>query len=300
MAASPCLPSNPLKPLKASYRLGARLVRALPPGPRYSVWGTGGAVWYTLSAGQRRAALDNYAAVLGLPRDDPRVAHTARAAFRNYGKMLADFLLIGSLAPEELPGRLSMDGQEHAERAVHAGRGGIVALPHMGSWDFAGALGTMLGYRLSAVAETFPGSLDEAVVEARSLLGLDIIPLGRSAVRAINQRLDHGQLVALLCDLPPPGGVGVEVSFFGKRAVVASGPAALAIKRQVPLLPVFSRRDGPGHYHIHVDPPVAMPDTEATGRKDAPAAMMQRVMERFEQFIRAYPEQWYAFKPVLR
>ena len=71
-------------------------MRALPPGPRYSLWAAGGAVWYTLSRGQRRAALDNYSAVLGFPRDDPRVAHTARAAFRNYGKMLADFLLIGS------------------------------------------------------------------------------------------------------------------------------------------------------------------------------------------------------------
>jgi len=280
--------------------LGARLVRALPPGPRYSLWAAGGAVWYTLSRGQRRAALDNYSAVLGFPRDDPRVARTARAAFRNYGKMLADFLLIGSLPPEELPGRLSVDGQEHANRVVLAGEGGILALPHMGSWDFAGALGPVLGYRLSAVAETFPGSLDEAVVEARSLLGLDIIPLGRAAVRAINQRLDQGQLVALLCDLPPPGGVGVEVSFFGKRAVVPSGPAAIAIKRQVPLLPVFSRRDAPGHYHVHVDSPVAPPDVDAVGRRDAPTVMMQRVMERFERFIRAYPEQWYAFKPVLR
>src|SRR5207253_5530788 len=129
-------------------------------------------------------------------------------------------------------GRLSVDGQEHTNRVVLAGEGGILALPHMGSWDFAGALGPVLGYRLSAVAETFPGSLNEAVVEARSLLGMDIIPLGRSAVRAINRALDGGGLVALLCDLPPPGGAGVEVSFFGKRAVVPSGPAAFAIKRQ--------------------------------------------------------------------
>jgi phosphatidylinositol dimannoside acyltransferase len=274
-------------------------VRALPPGPRYSAWGAGGAAWYTLSGGQRRAALGNYAAVLGLPPDDPRVARTARAAFRNYGKMLADFLLVGSLAPEDLPSRLTLDGQEHADRAAHSGNGGILVLPHMGSWDFAGALGTRLGYRLSAVAETFPGSLNEAVVEARSLLGLDIIPLGRSAVRAIHRVLDQGGLVALLCDLPPPGGGGVEVSFFGKRAVVPSGPAAIAIRRQVPLIPVFSRRDAPGHYHVHVDPPVPPPDADASGRREASAAMMQRVMERFERFIRDYPEQWYAFKPVL-
>jgi KDO2-lipid IV(A) lauroyltransferase len=256
-------------------------------------------VWYRLSGGQRRAALANYSAVLGLPLEDPRVARTAHAAFRNYGKMLADFLLIGSLGPEDLPGRLSFDGLEHADRAVRAGRGGILALPHMGSWDFAGALGTVLGYRLSAVADTFPGSLDEAVVEARALLGLDIIPIGRAAVRAINRALDEGRRVALLCDLPPVRGGGVEVSFFGRHAVVPSGPAAFAIKRRVPLLPVFSWRDGPGHYHVHVDPPVEPPGAEATGRKEASAAMMQRVVDRFERFICDHPDQWYAFKPVL-
>jgi KDO2-lipid IV(A) lauroyltransferase len=275
-------------------------VRALPPGPRYSAWSAGGAAWYALSRGQRRAAVANYAAVLGLPPRDPRVARTARMAFRNYAKMLADFLLIGSLSPDDLPSHLGIDGEEHADRVIRAGTGGIIALPHMGSWDFAGGMGLILGYRLSAVAETFPGSLDEAVREARSRLGMDIIPVGRPAVRAINRVLDRGDLVALICDLPPPGGGGVEVSFFGKRAVVPSGPAAFAIKRRVPLIPAFSRRDGPGHYHVHVDPPIPPPDGGAGGRREASAAMMQQVMLRFERFIGDHPDQWYAFKRVVR
>ncbi|MBO0682697.1 MAG: lysophospholipid acyltransferase family protein [Candidatus Dormibacteraeota bacterium] len=272
-------------------------MRALPPGPRYAAWALGGSAWYTLSRGQRRAALTNYAAVLALPEDDPRVARTARAAFRNYGKMLADFLFIAALSPEELPGALSVEGEEHAWRAVRAGTGGILALPHMGSWDFAGGLGSMLGFPLSAVAEAFPGSLNDAVVEGRRRLGLNVIPVGRGAVRAIYRSLDAGGLVALLCDLPPPGGGGVEVEFFGRRALVPAGPAAIALKRGVPLIPVFSRRDAADHYHVHVDPPVPPP---AGARGDASAAFMQGVVRRFENFISAYPEQWYAFKRVLR
>jgi len=60
----------------------------------------GGAAWFWLSAAQRRAALDNYAAALGRDRSDPEVAHVARRAFQNYGRMLMDFLLMGSLTPE--------------------------------------------------------------------------------------------------------------------------------------------------------------------------------------------------------
>ena len=41
-----------------------------------------------------------------------------------------------------------------------------------------------LGYPVSAVAERFPGSLNAAVVRTRERFGLNVITLGRSAVRA--------------------------------------------------------------------------------------------------------------------
>ena len=258
----------------------------------------GGSLWYAADSGRRRNALTNYAAALGRPRDDPEVARVARHAFENYCRMLADFLVIGGLRPEEVRDRLSVDGREHADAALAEGRGAILALPHMGSWDFAGALASIVGYRIVAVAEPFPGSLNDAVLETRSLHGLRIIPLGRSALRGINEALDRGELVALLCDLPH--GPGVEVRFFGHRAVVPAGPAAIACRRQVPLLPAYCRRIGPGRYHVHVDPAIPAPEQERCGGKRAAAELMQKVVERFEVFIREHPEQWYAFRPILQ
>jgi KDO2-lipid IV(A) lauroyltransferase len=211
--------------------------------------------------------------------------------------MVVDFLLIGSLDPDQVSGRLTVEGAEHVREAVAGGRGAILALPHMGSWDFAGALASILGYRVVAVAEPFPGSLNDIVVQTRSMHGLDIIPLGRSAVRSINQALDRNGLVALVCDLPH--GPGVEVSFFGRRAVVPLGPAAIARRRDVPLLPTYCRRVGEDRYVVHVDPPIQPAGYEAyTGREGA-RELMQRVVERFEVFIREHPEQWYAFRPIL-
>ena len=277
--------------------MGARLARALPPGVRYPAAAAGGSLWYLADAGRRRNALRNYAAVLGCAEDDPEVARVARHAFENYCRMLADFLLIGDLRPEEVRDLLTVGGREHVEAALARGRGAILALPHMGSWDFAGALASMLGYRIVAVAEPFYGSLNDAVVETRSRHGLRIVPMGRSAVRAINDALDRNELVALLCDVAH--GPGVDVTFFGRRAVVPAGPAAIACKREAPLLPTYCRRSAAGGYHVHVDPPVQPPGRERCGGKQASAELMQRVVERFEAFIRHDPEQWYAFRPIL-
>jgi phosphatidylinositol dimannoside acyltransferase len=278
--------------LGASYRVGARAVRALPPGLRHAAAAPGGAAWFWLSAAQRRAALDNYAAALGREPGDPEVARVARRAFQNYGRMLMDFLLLGSLSPAELIARMSIDGRENLDAAVARGRGVIMAVPHMGSWDLAGSYGGALGYRISAVAEKFPGSLNDAVVATRQRFGLQVITLGRSAVRAITEALQANRIVALLCDLEQ--GPGVEVRFFGRRAVVPGGPASFAIKTGAALLPACQYAVAPGRYHIHLEPALGV------GEAETKEVLMQRVTGRFEEFIKERPDQWYAFRPMFR
>jgi KDO2-lipid IV(A) lauroyltransferase len=276
--------------LAASYSAGARVLRAAPPGLRHAAASPCGSAWFWLSRGQRHAALDNYAAALGRERTDPEVGRVARRAFQNYGRMLMDFLLLGSLTPAELLARMSIDGREHLDEGLARGRGLIMAVPHMGSWDMAGSYGGALGYRVSAVAERFPGSLDDAVVRTRQRFGLSVITLGRSAVRAITDALSANRVVALLCDLEQ--GPGVTVTFFGHKSIVPGGPAAIAIKTGAVLLPACQYATSPGRYHIHVDPPLVWSADETK------EGLMQRVVERFEDFIKERPDQWYAFRPM--
>ena len=287
--AAPPAPSQP-QLLGASYSAGARILRVVPPGLRHAAAAPGGTAWFWLSVAQRRAALDNYAAVLGRTRGDPEVARIARRAFQNYGRTLMDFLLLGTLSREEILSRMTVDGREHLDQALADGRGAIMALPHMGSWDMSAAYAATLGYPLLAVAERFPGSLNDAVVAARTRLGMKIVTMGRAAVRAITEQLHANGVVALLCDLEQ--GPGVTVRFFGRKAVVPSGPAAFALKTGAPLIPVYQYSPERGRYHGHVDPPV-VPDAGETK-----AGLMQRVVHRFEQFIKEHPDQWYAFRPM--
>ena len=251
----------------------------------------GADAWYLASAGQRREALRNYSSVLGLDAGHAEVARVARRAFENYGRMMADFVLMASLEREELRRRCTHDGLENIDYALEAGRGAIMAVPHMGSWDLAGSTAGVLGYPIYAVAAGFPGSLEEAVVETRQRFGLRVIPLGRSAARQLLEALRANSVVALLCDLPH--GPGVKVEFFGRPAVVPGGPASLALKTGARLMPACQWRTGPGRYHVHMDPPLDLGEDDVRG-------IMQRVVRRFEDFIRERPEQWYAFRPLFQ
>jgi lauroyl/myristoyl acyltransferase len=276
--------------LGASYQASARVLRAVPLRLRHAAAAPGGAAWFWLSTAQRNAALDNYAIALGRDRNDPEVGRVARRAFQNYGRMLMDFLLMSSLTPDELLKHVTLDGREQLDAALANGKGAIMAVPHMGSWDMAGSYAGALGYSISAVAERFPGSLNEAVVRTRQRFGLQVITLGRAAVRGITQALQNNSIVALLCDLEQ--GPGIAVDFFGRRAVVPGGPAAIALKTGAALLPAYQYATFPGHHHIHLDPPMSIAAGETKER------LMQRVITRFEDFIAEYPDQWYAFRPM--
>ena len=286
----PLDPRPRLRLLDASYRVSARVLRALPPGLRHAAASPGGSAWFWLSATQRRAALANYAAALGRDASAPEVARVARQAFQNYGRMLTDFLLLGSITPEELLQRMTIDGLDQLDAALAKGRGAIMAVPHMGSWDMAGSYAGALGYPISAVAERFPGSLNDAVVRTRQRFGLNVIMLGRSAVRGITQALQANAIVALLCDLEQ--GPGVTVRFFGRHSVVPGGPAAIALKTGAALMPACQYSTSPGRHHIHLDAPLTWADGETK------EGLMQRVVNRFEDFIKERPQQWYAFRPM--
>lgn len=232
--------------------------------------------------------------MLGLPAGDPRVRETARAAFANYAKVLADFVLIGSLGPDEVRRRVNVARMDRLDEVLAAGRGCILAAPHMGAWDMGASYAGALGYRIAAVADPFPGSLDRAVIETRSSLGLRVIPFGRSAVRAIGQELAAGAIVCLVCDLEH--GPGIEVDFFGRRAVVPNGPAAFAMRTGAPLVPAcvtFGER--PGTYEVVLDDPLPV---DSEGGRDEQRRLMQALVHRFEEFIRPRPEQWFAFRAM--
>jgi lauroyl/myristoyl acyltransferase len=90
-------------------------------------------------------------------------------------------------------------------------------------------------------------------------------------------------------------GSGIEVDFFGEKARMMGGPAALAVQTGAALMPVTLWFEGPGWgAHIHEEIPVPA----AGSRRDKVLAMTQEVARVFEEGIRAYPEDWHMLQRV--
>jgi KDO2-lipid IV(A) lauroyltransferase len=214
-----------------------------------------------------------------------------------YTKLMADFVLLATLTPERVREMVDWEGIEHIHQARRHGKGVIVVTPHFGNWDIAAAATTAAGLPVTAVTERYGTSdLNRRVVAARQRMGMNVVPLGVTAGKAVITALRRNELVALVCDLPPREGRSVRVRICGQEALVPAGPALLALRSGAPVLPMVCRRLGDDRYRIEVQPALQF---EAGASKDGDVQRLaQAIMDRFDPILRATPEQWYLFSPM--
>ena len=87
----------------------------------------------------------------------------------------------------------------------------------------------------------------------------------------------------------------MEVEFFGEKARMMGGPAALAVQTGAALMPVILWFEG-DHWGVHVHEEIPVPAEGDSKQKTA--AMMQQVACLFEAGIRAHPRDWHMLQRV--
>jgi lauroyl/myristoyl acyltransferase len=219
----------------------------------------------------------------------------ARRVYRSYGRYYGESFRLPTVSADELAAGLTHEGYEHVENAIDAGIGPILVLPHLGSWEWCAYWLTQVkGHRVTAVVERLePPALFDWFVAFREHIGIDVVPLGADAGRAVMTAVKSRHVVALLCDRDITGG-GVEVTFFGERTTLPSGPAVLALRTGAPLLPTGVYDRGRQRHGV-VRPPIP---AERTGSFRADVARVtQAIADELEELIRRAPDQWHLLQP---
>ena len=306
-ATGPVAPPPPLTPrdrggpgigLRLSpyaYRAGSRLAQALSPRLATAVTAPLGAGLAVLMPGRRRMVARHLQRAGGGRLGADATGREVRRAFDSYARYWIESFRLPALTGQEIDAAFTVGGMEHLDGALAGGRGAILALPHLGGWDFAGAWLVRRGYRLTVVVETVePPELLAWFTALRSRMGLTVIPLGPGAGQAVMRALRANEVVALLCDRDIGGG-GVEVDFFGERTTLPAGPATLSLRTGAAVLPTAVYFEGPSGHRAEIRP--ALP-SERTGSFRADVVRLsQALAAELESLIRAAPSQWHLFQP---
>jgi KDO2-lipid IV(A) lauroyltransferase len=234
--------------------------------------------------------------VAGVTPDPALVRRWSRRTFGEYGRYWADGARVPYVNEAMVRSRFMMEqGDEHIRQGMAAGRGVVMALPHVGSWEWGGAWLALEGFPMTAVVERLePPELFEWFVGQRSQMGLTAVPMGEGSSTAVLRTLKAGGLVGLVSDRDLAGN-GVEVEFFGERTTLPGGAATLALRTGAALLPtaVYS---GPGNWHTGVVHPPLNTTRSSSLRADV-QRLTQELATHFERFIVRRPEQWHLYQP---
>ena len=216
--------------------------------------------------------------------------------FDSYARYWLEMFRLPHEAEGDLASGIDVHGYEHVEAGLAAGRGVILALPHLGGWEYAGAwVAKVKENRLLVVVEPVePPELFEWFVRVRAAMGMDVVALGPKAASASLRALRDNWLLALVCDRDLKGD-GVEVEFFGEKTTMPAGPAMLALRAGAVIVPVAVYFRPQGGHHAVVRPPL---DTTRHGSvRDDVARITQQLATELEVLIAAEPQQWHLLQP---
>lgn len=243
------------------FKLAWNVVPKLPVSFVEGVAGVVGNVVWALNVPSVKQLRRNYQQFLGSQVEE----RTVRRGVKSYFRCFAEQFSLPGWSAARIRGSLSYPGAEQIAGLMDDGPV-VLALTHSGNWDMAGAWFSQEWAPVITVAEKLePIELYNDFVSVREDLGMTILGVGKGEhifEKLVEATRGQSALVPLLADRDISGH-GVEVQLGAGKALVAAGPAALALRLQRPLIAghlYYERQDGKWVVHADFTEPIEMPE----------------------------------------
>ena len=276
-----------------AYFAGWRLVRTLPERSAYGLFSFIG----------RRAVKANGKSVqrlrFNLSRVKPELTENelenlVSRALDSYLRYWCDTFRIQDWSTERIQETVTLTNGHLLIDPMRSGKGVVIALPHSGNWDHAGAYFCSIGIPLVTVAERLkPEALFQRFLEYRNSMGFEVLSLDSRSFVTLVKRAREKRLIALVADRDLSRS-GVDVEFFGFPSRMPAGPALLAVKTGIPLV-VAHVSYTPAGIHINFSE-VSVP--ESGDESEKVSKVVQACADLFAQGIAEHPEDWHMLQRI--
>ena len=221
---------------------------------------------------------------------EAEVQRVARAAWRNVGATAGELPHLPKLDPYVEGSRTTVINPEGLDAVRESGRGAVLVSGHFSNWE---AMGSVICNRPVDCVVTYRAlnnpHIDKRISELRRKNGVQVLAPKGLATRDLMRALKAGRAVGLMND--QKFNQGIDVGFFGHGAMTAPGPSRLAVKYDVPVVPMITERTGPGRFRVEVfEPLLRNPDLDDEA---ATVDLTHRITAFIEYHVRANPEQWF-------
>ncbi len=183
----------------------------------------------------------------------------------------------------------TIEGIENYYEAKSKGKGVIFTTAHFGNWEMLVCGFAVLEEPINVMVRPIDAkSVDEVVEKARSSCGNRIISSRLSAFEFI-RILKKGEALGILID--QAGGDGsFKVDFFSRKAKVSESVGVFCCKLGVPVLPAYLKEEG-RKFTIVIEEAIECDPKKH--KMDAVQEVMDRIYERFEEWIKKEPHKYF-------
>jgi KDO2-lipid IV(A) lauroyltransferase len=245
----------------------------------------------------------NYARVH--PEFSPEVLQfNVEEGMRSYLRYWMDTFRLSRWSDQRFVDSVEIIGEHFLRDALATGNGCIVALPHAGNWDRAGAYFCKTKAPVVTVAEHLkPEKLFRKFIQFREALGMEVLDASGHAFGVLAQRLRQGRLIALVADRDLSRS-GVTVNFCGYPAKMPAGPALLSLQTKAPLITAFVSYEAHNQKQpwsirriiITFEEPITIPRNE--DRSEQVAIMTQIFANRTERHLQESVVDWHMLQRI--
>lgn len=251
--------------------------------------GTGfGLFAHKVTKDRRELARDNFKKAFGDRYSEEKVKEIIKEVYKNIGLILVEFILLKKLNEDNINNYIQLKGENYLQEAFEREKGVIIYGAHFGNWEWMGAVISLLGYPLNAIArDQNNGFFNEKINEIREGTGVNVISKGIS-VRKAYRFLKKGQCVLILGD-QDAGKDGWQTDFFDRPASTYSGAVKLAQRTGASIVPGFMIRNKFSRFNLEFYPGYQVPE-EADHEKQK--EILQKLVDKTEEVVTEYPSQW--------
>jgi Kdo2-lipid IVA lauroyltransferase/acyltransferase len=206
-------------------------------------------LWWRLDERHRRITRRNLEFAYGGELSLAAREELGQATFRHFVRFAWETLELLLAPPGYIKSRVVVLGRENLDAALAQGRGAIAVTAHAGNWEY-----TVLGYGLKFHPVAVVGREMDHPLGARLARYLrersgNWMVSKQKGLKEILRQLRQNRAVGIVIDQNTTAEAGLLVDFFGKPARTTP-VAALLARRDIPVLPVFSRRLPDGRHLI--------------------------------------------------
>ncbi|WP_084396023.1 lysophospholipid acyltransferase family protein [Henriciella aquimarina] len=220
---------------------------------------------------------------------EDKIEATAKAAWTSVGQTAGELPHLPKIHPYA-GDRVEVVNADRLDAVEAADKGAVFISGHFANWEVMAAVicrrpvDCLVTYR----ALNNP-HIDKRINKVRHDYGIGVLAPKGLGTRELMRALSAGRAVALMND--QKFNQGLAVPFFGHDAMTAPGPSRLAVKYDVPVIPVSTVRTGPARFRVTIHEP--MMRTPGLDDDAATKDMVERITAFIEAEVRANPGQWF-------